>query len=324
MKRKGYLPRSLTLISALLFLVSASVAQSFHFAPIDVPCSACPGGIARQTIAQGINPRGEIVGTYKDAANQQHGFLLSKGKFTTIDFPGAVATIARGISPSGDIVGSYTAPAGSSAECQVVTSPACNHGFLYSGDMFTTLQFGNHPGAFAQRITPDGSIYGCLHDMDMMGSMFGSVWGRSGDASLTPGGGELADPTKSVPASMNNGATPHGRTIVGHFIDLATNLTHGFIVHRGDFQVYDVPGSILTQIWDINPERAFVGTYVGSDGKRHGFLHLPEEPAPVNVDYPAATATIAFGINPGRAIVGQYSDTSGKVHGFLAVLPDEQ
>lgn len=323
MKSKGYLPRSLTLISALLFLVGASVAQSFHFAPIDVPCTACPGGIARQTIAQGINPRGDTVGTYKDAANQQHGFLLSKGQFTTIDFPGAVATIARGIGPSGDIVGSYTAPAGSSAECQVITSPACNHGFLYSGGTFSTLQFGNHPGAFAQRITPDGSIYGCLHDMDVMGSMFGAAWTTFGDISLTAGGGELTDANRAIPASMNNGSTPDGHTIVGHFTDMATNLTHGFMVQNGDLQVYDVPGSILTQIWDVNPGRAFVGTYVASNGKRHGFLQLPDGSAPINVDYPAATATIAFGMNPGGTIVGQYIDTSGRIHGFLAVPPEE-
>ena len=38
-----------------------------------------------------------------------HGFLLSKGEFTTIDFPGAdvVSTQARGINPQGDIVGFY-------------------------------------------------------------------------------------------------------------------------------------------------------------------------------------------------------------------------
>lgn len=324
MKKQGFLVASLTAVSILLFLSADSVAQTFQFAPIDVPCSACPGGIARQTIAQGINPRGDIVGTYKDASNQQHGFLFSKGQFATIDFPGAVATIARGISPSGDIVGSYTAPAGSSAECQVTTSPSCNHGFLFSGEKFSIVEFPSHPGAFAQRITPDGSIYGCFHDMDTMGSMFGAAWTTFGAVSLTAGGGELSDPDRAVSASMNNGATPDGHTIVGHFTDLATNLTHGFVVQSGDSQIYDVPGSISTQIWDINPGRAFVGTYVASNGRRHGFLLSPDGPAPLNVDYPAATATIAFGINPSGAVVGQYTDTTGKIHGFVANLPEEQ
>jgi len=44
-----------------------------------------------------------------DSANKTHGFLLRKGDFTTIDFPGAdvVSTQARGINPQGDIVGFY-------------------------------------------------------------------------------------------------------------------------------------------------------------------------------------------------------------------------
>jgi uncharacterized membrane protein len=328
MKSKGYLPRSLTLISALLFLVGASVAQSLHFTPIDVPCSACPGGIARQTVASGINPGGDIVGTYVDAVGGQHGFLLSGGQFTAIDFPGAVATGANGISPSGDIVGNYTAPvssapADSPAYCPAATSTACIKGFLYSRGDFSTVLFPGHPGAIPQRITPDGNIYGCLHDFNLMGSMFGAAWTRFGDISLTANGGELADPSQSVPISMNNGATPDGHIIAGLWNDMS-GRRHGFVVQNGIFQSYDVPGSILTAIWDINPGGAFVGTYVASNGRRHGFLQLSDGSAPLNVDYPAATASIAFGINPGGAIVGQYTDTGGKVHGFLANPPEEE
>src|SRR5437899_647800 len=59
--------------------------------------------------ARDINPSGEIVGFFVDAANKTHGFLLRKGEFTTIDFPGedVVSTQTRGINPQGDIVGLY-------------------------------------------------------------------------------------------------------------------------------------------------------------------------------------------------------------------------
>jgi probable HAF family extracellular repeat protein len=276
------------------------------------------------TAAEGINPGGDIVGTYKDAGGHQHGFLLSNGQFSTIDVPNAVATIATGINPAGDIVGRYTAPRYSTAECTASGSPACIHGFLYSQGTFSTLTFPGHPGAFAQRIAPDGNIYGCLHDYDLMGSMFGAAWTRFGDISLVAGGGELADPGKAVPASMNNGATPDRNTIVGHFTDMTTNLVHGFVVQSGSFQVYDVPDSTLTQIWDINPGQQFVGTYVDKTGKRHGFLQLPDGSPPITINVPseppfnASPSTIAYGINPGGAIVGQYTDTSGHTHGFLA------
>jgi hypothetical protein len=39
----------------------------------------------------GINPRGDIVGSYFDSADAVHGFLLHQGKYTTIDAPKGVA-----------------------------------------------------------------------------------------------------------------------------------------------------------------------------------------------------------------------------------------
>lgn len=318
----------LTFGAALLFPAIPSAAQSFNFTAIDVPCSACTGGIARVTVANGINPGGDIVGAYVDALGGQHGFLLSSGQFTTIDFPGAVATIANGISPSGDIVGNYTAPVSSApvdspAYCPAAGSTACIKGFLYRKGKFSTVLVPGHPGAVPRRITPDGDIYGCLHDFDLMASMFGASWTRFGDISLTANGGELADPSQSVPNSMNNGATPDGHTIVGHWTEMMTGHTHGFVVQNGIFQSYDVPGSVVTVIWDINPGQEFVGTYVDNTGKRHGFLQLPDGSAPVAINYPGASATITFGVNGGGAIVGQYRDTSGKTHGFLAVPTEE-
>ncbi len=61
----------------------------------------------------GINARGDIVSFYCDAApcradnGTDHGFLLSRGEFTSIDFPDATWIAAFGINPGGDIVGVY-------------------------------------------------------------------------------------------------------------------------------------------------------------------------------------------------------------------------
>lgn len=116
---------------------------------------------------------------------------------------------------------------------------------------------------------------------------------------------------------MNNGATPGGNMIVGLWTDMS-NHRHGFVVRGGSFQSFDVLGSILTAIWDVNPEQQFVGTYIDNTGHRHGFLQLPDGSVPIKVDVPGAAATIAFGINPDGVIVGQYA-ASGHTHGFLAV-----
>jgi hypothetical protein len=327
-----------------LLLPDSLAGQSFTFSTIDVPCSACPKGIALSTTAQGINPAGDIVGSYVDAAGRQHGFLLSRGEFTTIDVPGELMgvtgilpTVARGISPSGDIVGSYTAPVsaapfGNPEHCLATKPASCTKGFLFSRGTFSTVLYplpsgGYHPGAIPQRITPDRSIYACFHDYDTGASMFGAAWTHFGDISLLPNGGELAnaDPLAAagVPMSMNNGATPDGQTIVGLWIDMMVpSRNHGYIVQNGNFQSYDAPNSTFTRIWDINPAGAFVGVYTSD--KSHGFLQLPPYATmPVTLDlpagFPANISTTALGINPGGAIVGQYTDHGNHVHGFLAV-----
>jgi hypothetical protein len=342
LKKLNSVPCWAPLLSGLLLFAVSSPAQGFDFYSIDVPCGDCPGGIALSTSAQGINPAGDIVGSYVDAGHNQHGFLLSMGQFTSIDVPGALMGVdgtlptgAGAINPSGEIIGTYTAPVSSapfgSPEYCVAAKPAtCIKGFVYKHGEFSTVLFplappfkGFHPGAVPHQITPDGDIYGCLHDYDLGMSMFGAVWTRSGDFSLTAGGGELADSDPlagtGVPMSMNNGATPDGHTIVGHWTDMMMpSHTHGYIVQDGQFQAYDAPDSKATVIWDINPAGAFVGFYTSD--KNHGFLQLPDGSAPITIDFPMdPLGTQAIAINPGGAIVGQYTDSNHHLHGFLAV-----
>lgn len=338
-------------ICSILLSIGQSAAQSFTYVSVDVPCSAFPSGTACPatgyavaTVANGINPGGDIVGNYTDGNNTSHGFLLRDGQFSTIDvdFPWAAFTIgAYGISPGGDIVGRYRAKPNTTADPNSAQycdgTAACIKGFLYHLGKFSTVLYAGHPGAFAQRITADGDIYGCLHNHNTGNSMFGAAWRRSGNISLIAGEGELTDPTFGLPMSMNNGATPDGSTIVGFYTDMATPPhTHGFIVQNSFLQqpawaacydisgtpCYDVPLSTLTQIWDVNSGQQFVGTYKDSSGHQHGFLQLPGGSAPIQLDYPGASATIAFGINPDSVIVGQYS-ANGNVHGFAAVPATE-
>jgi uncharacterized membrane protein len=66
----------------------------------------------------GINARGDIVSFYcafepcSFDNDSIHGFLLSNGEFTTIDFPGGHATTPFGINARGDIVGPYNDASG--------------------------------------------------------------------------------------------------------------------------------------------------------------------------------------------------------------------
>lgn len=327
--------RTFAVIAAWLLVASRVSAQSFEYTLIDVPCSAqaptsCPNGVAVQTTPAGINPAGDIVGSYVDGVNRRHGFLKSGAEYFTIDVPGELVgvtgtlpTSANGINPQGDIVGNFTAPVNeavpfdSPAYCPAAHPAACTKGFLYRRGRFYPVLFGDHPGAIPQRIMPNGDIYGCLHDNDTGMSMFGAVWHRSGGgATLMAGGGELSNATVEVPMSMNNGATPGGDVVVGLWND---TRRHGFVVRHGVFESYDVPGAsvTLTAIWDMNPGGQFVGTYIDATG-RHGFLQNPDDSAPIQIDVPGRTGTTVFGINPDGVLVGSYL-IGGQSHGFMAV-----
>jgi uncharacterized membrane protein len=110
--------------TTLLATLPISVALSAQHSPgnprhpekltqIDVPGASF-------TVALAINARDDILGVYGDSSGNFHGFLLSKGNFTTIVVPGAVQTEANGINPRGHIVGDYT------------DSNGDTHGFLLS------------------------------------------------------------------------------------------------------------------------------------------------------------------------------------------------
>lgn len=328
-----------SLACGLLLLAGRSAAvQPYMFRTIDVPCSDCPGGIALRTQPIGISAIGEVVGGFTDAVGGQHGFLLSHGRFTSIDVPGSLVgvagtlpTAANGINAAGDIVGNFTAPysaPGSTSVgvndpryCPAANSPACIKGYMYSHGEYSVVLFPGHPGAFPWHFSPEGDIYGCLHDYDLMRSMFGAVWSRFGDSSLTAGGGELADPTMSFPSSMNNGAAGDG-AIVGLWDDMNTpSHRHGFVVQDGEFHSYDFPGPAapvtLTAIWDINANGQFVGTFIAG-GVRHGFLQNPDGGAAIQLDDPDGANTSVGAINPEGVIVGTYT-AGGQVHGFFAV-----
>jgi hypothetical protein len=305
---------------------------TFKFVNVDVPGAA-------GTIATGINARRAIVGIYFDTAGNEHGFLLKYGNFLTVDVPGSLVgvsgtlqTEANGINDRGDIVGDYFAPPGApgAPACTADTpplSPQCRRGFLYRKGQFSDVLVPGKKGSIPNAISPAGTIYGCDHDDDYLTSMVG--FGRIGldtYITLNAGGGELKNPTESVLASMNNGATPDGSIIVGLYVDPpeASGQNRGFIVHDGKFHPYDVPGSTATQIWGINPSADFVGLYDDTNGNEHGFLQRWGAANPITINVPSgppfnATLTDAFAINPAGVIVGLYIDAEGNFHGYLAV-----
>jgi uncharacterized membrane protein len=80
------------------------------------PIPDVPGAFETAVVEDGgLNSAGHIVSQYCSSkfcalftsVGALHGFLLSGGVYTTIDFPGATETLALGINSSDDVVGGY-------------------------------------------------------------------------------------------------------------------------------------------------------------------------------------------------------------------------
>ena len=281
----------LAVLALVLTLVAPVRAQEREYITI------APAGATSST-AFGINARGDIVGTFVEGG-VQHGFLLSKGKFTVIDFPDAQGTIARGIGPSGEIVGSYWLPGDNPM--------LAARGFLRTkkGE-FLNVRYGDpfpeHSWEIAQRILPNGTILGCRHDTDQMATMRGITIGKDGPSEIEAFG------------SMNNGATPDGNLIVGLWFNMMMNQQQGYTIENGVFTPFTVPGSNFTAAWDVNADGVIVGVFrVGTTFR--GFARSGE--SYTTIHYPGSAITRAFGINDSGDIVGHYV-LAGVTYAFVA------
>lgn len=282
-------PIATAVVFAYGFVAAANAAGTLVFTTIDVPG-------AMLTSAQGINRQDDIVGSYTDAAGKSHGFLRSGGQYRTIDFPNSRASVARGINDSGDIVGSY----------QRESDPPGgipSHGFLLTrrGGL-QTIDYPGHLNTIPQHILADGTILGCYHDTDTMGTMHGMMF-RRGFSAMDMG------------MSMNNGGTTDGRYIVGFFTD-NDGRTKAFVVDGGRFSALEVPGALGTNAQDMNPSGVIAGVYTDAGGAVHGYEY--DGRSFTRVDAPGATATRVFGINEQGDLVGIFVDTAGRTHSFLA------
>ena len=102
-----------------------------------------------QTIANGTNNAGQIVGAYESPAGMSLGFLLNGGTFTTIDVPGTVGvTQAFDINSRGQIVGNYLDVSGAV------------RGYLLDRGTFTTIDLPGASDSLPFGINAKGQIVG--------------------------------------------------------------------------------------------------------------------------------------------------------------------
>ena len=291
---------SLAFVVALTGSVAASPARG---AKARVTAIDYPG--AANTVAMGINSRGDIVGYYFSVAAMNHAFFLGKNGFVSFDFPGACRTDAWAINAAGDIVGSYND--------QPLPGKACatgvQHGYLLRHGHFTSIDV---PGA-----TFTGA-YGINAEGDIVGHFGVAPTGRMNGFLLHHGtfttyANPLAEAANMMTCGM--GIDQEGE-IVGHYQDAGG--IHGFILEDGtEFTTIDSPAGYNVQAYGINPRGEIVGFFTdGQTNMIRGFI-LDEEGGFTPIDIPGALHTYVRKNNPRGDLVGNYTDTSKKQHGFL-------
>jgi len=267
-----------------------TLAQSRAYTTIDFPG-------ATETGASGINNLGQIVGGYVLPDGSRHGFLYSGGIFTTIDDPNALTSSeALGINNSGQIVGAFDL---NTPEGGHVFEGA--HAFLYSGGLFTTLDYPatGVTHTTANKINNSSTIAGVYR------------FNGPGNGFLDVGG---AFSTVNVPVALgccthDNGINDAG-DVVGQYKAADSAPRQGFVDFGGVFTTLNVPGASDTIAEDINNSRDIVGFYRSSGGD-FGFLYS-------GGTFSAITFPSAFRTNDQGDIVGVYQDSNRALHGFLA------
>jgi probable HAF family extracellular repeat protein len=167
-----------------------------------------------ETAPYGINNRGQIVGGYDTAGFAVHGFVLDRGRYTTIDVPGA-PTQALGLNDRGQILGTY------------IDAGGAFHGFLLDKGVYTTIDV---PGALPSTAA-DSNARGQTIGFYLDAAGTTRVVLRAANGSLTT----LAFPgaVATVPFGINN----RGH-LVGFSLD-ANQVRHGFLFHNGAYTTID-------------------------------------------------------------------------------------
>jgi hypothetical protein len=209
-----------------------------------------PDDNTRTTVLRAINDDGVIAGFY--GANVSHGFLLTDGKFRTVDFPGAVATALRGINNLGDLSGTYS----------VVDLNADEFGFII-------LRRGPAISFKLADPTGTGIVVGGINDLRQLVGYYTDSTSTLVGFLRQPSGQFVSIIIPGALSTQAYGINDCG-IVVGVWGDGST--AHGFYGRPGNLHSFDVPGAIATFSQGINNEGRIVGRYATADGVPHAFV----------------------------------------------------
>jgi hypothetical protein len=253
-----------------------------------------PGEVVRNTVARGINARGDVVGDYQvwvEASGRwlRRGFLLRDGEFHLIYYPGSLQTGAQGINDRGEIAGWWGLGTGAK-------------GFVLRDGEYTTVEVPGSTGTYIRGINANGVVTGEWRD----GTRWRGYFMEDGVFTTfdVPGG-----VTRTYPRAIN----PQG-DIVGWYFDperdpTGPNRYWPFLrLVDGTFIIDDEypEGPIWAMAHSgINPRGDIVGFYRPriSWSPYFGFV-LDKQGTYTKLEIPDAWETIPYGINASGVLAG--------------------
>jgi uncharacterized membrane protein len=251
------------------------------------------------TRPDGINNDGQIAGTYLDADERPHGFVLDDGVYTTVDTPDAPGnTQILDIDGRGRLVG---------------VAGLVTYGYLADGR-------GQPAEIDAPGVASDTVPTGLNNKREIVG-YFDVGTARSYHGFLRDRRGRFR--RIDVPGARGTAAARINDLgeVVGHYSDTnenpntATDIRGFLLDRRGRFARIDVPGGTLTQPLGINNLGEIVGVYADAAGAPHGFLRGRDGEV-TTIDIPNARVTLVFDLNDRGQLAGTYIDQDGRARGF--------
>lgn len=243
---------------------------------------------ACNTLPNGINNSGEIVGEYDDPNYYQHAFYNANGQYNVFDFPQAYYTIATGVSNKGTIAGFYQEYAG--ADERDSGYGANVNGFIYTPGKTQPTQL-NLPGC------TETELYGVNDSGTVVGNCPGSF-------NTVKFYGIAYNPATQVETDLivQNSQFTHAYGIndVGQIVGAYNDGTtyHCFLYSSGSYIIIpDPPGSTLTICTGINNAAQVAGYFLDAQSQQHGFIAT----GPVLLD-PVPTSTDPVGLLNGPAV----------------------
>jgi hypothetical protein len=285
-------------------------APRITYKPIDFPGAngTYPMGIARTGLLGQVT---KVVGWYHDT-HGAHGFVMSLGQYTTLDYPGASFTNANGINRRGQIVGTYGIP-GTRRQCGFIydaRTPGSPRTPWWAYSTIPRSCSGRRGGLEPHGINNAGDIVGD----------YPSVGARAGFLSvngIVESGIKFPGSRSTTLLGLNNNAVPE---VVGFYSE-ANGEDHGMAFTGSNASAarsIDVPGAGQTIASGVNDSGQIVGEHITQTGT-YGFVD--DGGRFTTIDYPGASFTTASAIDDPASVDHSYDVVGSSDHGgFIATV----